>query len=87
LAEVSFWVLPEARGRHIASQALSAMTAWSFTALRLHRIELCHSISNIASCRVAQHAGFTLEGTKRGEGRHTDGWHDMHIHARLDTDG
>lgn len=86
LAEVSYWVLPAARGRRVARRALSALTAWSFATLGLHRVELCHSTSNRASCRVAQHSGFAAEGTKRGEGRHADGWHDMHIHGRLDTD-
>lgn len=86
LAEVSYWVLPEARGRRVAPRALSAVTTWSFTILRLHRVELCHSTVNTASCRVAQYAGFTMEGTKRGEARHTDGWHDMHLHSRLDHD-
>jgi RimJ/RimL family protein N-acetyltransferase len=46
----------------------------------------CHSTANVASCQVAQYAGFAVEGTKRGEGRHVDGWHDMHLHARLDDD-
>jgi RimJ/RimL family protein N-acetyltransferase len=86
LAEVSYWVLPGARGRRIARRALSALTAWSFAALGLHRVELYHSTSNVASCRVALHAGFVAEGTKRGEACHADGWHDMHMHARLDTD-
>jgi RimJ/RimL family protein N-acetyltransferase len=86
LAEVSYWVLPSARGRRIAPRALSAVTAWSFDTLGLHRVELFHSTSNFASCQVALHAGFAAEGTKRGEVRHADGWHDMHIHARLDTD-
>jgi len=86
LAEVSYWVLPAARGRRIAVRALAAVTAWSFETLRLHRVELCHSTANLASCRVARHAGFAAEGTKRAEGRHADGWHDMHLHARLADD-
>jgi RimJ/RimL family protein N-acetyltransferase len=86
LAEVSYWVLPAARGRRVAARALSALTAWSFETLSLHRVELSHSMANAASCRVAQYAGFAAEGTKRGEVRHTDGWHDMHLHARLDGD-
>lgn len=86
LAEVSYWVLPVARGRRVAPRALSALTAWSFATLGLHRMELYHSTSNPASCRVAQQAGFAAEGIKRGEAYHADGWHDMHIHARLDTD-
>jgi RimJ/RimL family protein N-acetyltransferase len=86
LADVSYWVLPGARGRRIAARALSAVTAWSFATLRLHRVELSHSTANVASCRVAQYADFAAEGTKRGEARHADGWHDMHLHARLEND-
>jgi len=87
LAEVSYWMLPEARGRRIAPRALTALTAWSFTTLGLHRVELAHSTANVASCRVARHAGFTAEGTKRSEARHADGWHDMHLHARIASAG
>ncbi len=83
LAEVSYWVLPHARGRRVAGRALDALTRWSFGTLGLHRVEVCHSTANPASCRVAARAGYHLEGTKRGEARHTDGWHDMHLHARL----
>jgi RimJ/RimL family protein N-acetyltransferase len=86
LAAVSYWVLPNARGRRVARRALATLTSWSFETLGLHRLALSHSTANPASCRVAQHAGFPAEGTKRGEGRHTDGWHDMHLHARLRTD-
>lgn len=87
LAEVSYWVLPGARGRRVAPRALAAVAGWCFGTLLLHRVELCHSTANAASCRVARRAGFAVEGTKRGEGRHADGWHDMHLHARLATDG
>ncbi len=85
-ASVSYWVLPAARGRRIAPRALGVLTDWSFGTLGLHRLQLSHSTANAASCRVAQHAGFVAEGTKRGNARHADGWHDMHLHARLCTD-
>ena len=86
LAEVSYWVLPAARGRRVAPRALAAVAAWSFAALGLHRVEALHSTANPASCLVAERAGFVAEGTRRRAARHTDGWHDMHAHARLDTD-
>jgi ribosomal-protein-alanine N-acetyltransferase len=41
---------------------------------------------NPVSCRVAENAGYRLEGTKRAEAMHADGWHDMHLHARLSDD-
>ncbi len=83
LAEVSYWVLPHARGRRTASRALLALTEWSFDTLGLHRIEVLHSTANEPSCRVAMAAGYGLEGTKRSEAKHADGWHDMHLHARI----
>lgn len=83
LAEVSYWVLPEARGRRTATRALQALTGWGFGTLGLHRIEVMHSTRNEASCRVAMAAGYELEGTKRSEAKHEDGWHDMHLHARV----
>ena len=36
--------------------------------------------------RVAAKAGFALEGTLRSAMRHPDGWHDMHLHARVRGD-
>lgn len=86
MASVSYWVVPGARGRRTAPRALLALTEWSFRKLGLHRLALSHSTANAASCRVAQHAGFAAEGTKRSEALHADGWHDMHLHARLSTD-
>jgi [ribosomal protein S5]-alanine N-acetyltransferase len=82
-AECTYWVLPAARGRGVASGATAAMARWAFDELGLHRLELQHSTGNPASCRVAAKAGFALEGTLRSAMLHPDGWHDMHLHARL----
>jgi ribosomal-protein-alanine N-acetyltransferase len=84
--EISYWVLPEARGRRVASRALSTLSAWAFGVLGLHRLEVNHSTRNPASCRVAERAGFAYEGTKRSQALHADGWHDMHAHARIADD-
>ena len=54
-----------------------------FEHVGLHRIELHHATGNAASCRVADKAGYALEGTMRQRTLHADGWHDMHLHARL----
>lgn len=82
IAEVGYWVLPEGRGRGIAGRALTAVTEWLF-AVGLHRLELMHSVHNLPSCRVAEKNGFELEGTRRSALLHPDGWHDMHLHARI----
>jgi len=85
-AEVAYWVVPAARGRGVAVSAVVAMSAWALDELGLHRLELDHSVANTASCRVAQKAGFGCEGTKRSAALHTDGWHDMHLHSRIQAD-
>ena len=86
LAEISYWVLPEARGRGLAAAALGVLTEWAFGVLGLHRIEVLHSTRNEASCRVAQRAGYPYEATLRSNVLHADGWHDMHLHARVAGD-
>jgi RimJ/RimL family protein N-acetyltransferase len=86
IGEAAYWVVPAARGRGVASRALRAVTEWMFVHVGLHRLELLHSTENEASCRVAHKAGYLFEGTMRGQGLHADGWHDMHLHARLRDD-
>ncbi len=83
IAECGYWVLPGARGGGIATSALLALCRWALGDLRLHRLELAHSVANLASCRVASKTGFRLEGTKYAALLHADGWHDMHLHARI----
>ncbi len=82
-AEYVYWVLPAARGAAVALSATRRVAEWAFHDLGLHRLEITHAVANTASCRVAEKAGFPLEGTKRSATLHPDGWHDMHLHARV----
>jgi ribosomal-protein-alanine N-acetyltransferase len=82
-AECAYWIMPDARGDGIATKALSTLTAWAFAEAGFHRLFLVHSTANHASCRVATKAGFAAEGVERSSVLHTDGWHDMHVHARI----
>ncbi|MFJ4524129.1 GNAT family N-acetyltransferase [Streptomyces sp. NPDC088810] len=86
VAEVAYWTVARARGRGVAVRATSTLAHWSFEELGLHRLELMHATANQASCRVAGKSGFALEGTKRSALNHPDGWHDMHLHARVRGD-
>ncbi|MGW0883545.1 GNAT family N-acetyltransferase [Streptomyces sp. NPDC002671] len=85
-AEIVYWVLPEARGAGIVAEATLRLTQWALDDLGLHRLRLCHSVANPASCRVAEKAGYALEGTQRSALLHADGWHDQHLHARVAGD-
>ena len=86
-AEMGYWVAAGARGRGVAATAVRALTDWSFTTLGLARVQLFHAVENPASCRVAEKAGYRLEGTARRSYRYGDGvLHDEHLHGRLATD-
>jgi RimJ/RimL family protein N-acetyltransferase len=85
-AQVAYWVVPQARGCAVAPRAVRALAAYAFDEVGLQRLELEHATGNPASCRVADKAGFRLEGTKRRQALHLDGWHDMHLHALLADD-
>ncbi|WP_084654694.1 GNAT family N-acetyltransferase [Nocardia altamirensis] len=86
-AEVAYWAMPAARGRGVVPRAVEALTAWAFDDAGFHRLELTHSVHNEPSCRVAHKSGFRWEGTKYSSGLHLDGWHDMHLHARISQAG
>ncbi|MER5373801.1 GNAT family protein [Streptomyces sp. NPDC002553] len=89
VANVGYWVLPEARGRQVATRSLRLMASWAFGELGLHRLELGHAVGHEASCRVAERCGFRYEGTLRGamwEAGRRDAWRDVHRHGRLSTD-
>ena len=71
----------------MATAALEAVRDWVFADVGLVRLQLFHAVLNVASCRVAERCGFTLEGVLRsgsvfGDGRR----YDEHLHARLVTD-
>ncbi|MFJ6557620.1 GNAT family N-acetyltransferase [Streptomyces luteogriseus] len=85
-AEVAYWTAPQARGRGVAVRATTALTHWAFDEIGFHRLELLHAVRNEASCRVASRTGFALEGTKRSAVLQPDGWHAMHLHARIRGD-
>ncbi|GIH07559.1 acetyltransferase [Rhizocola hellebori] len=86
VAGCGYWVLPAARGAAVASRALIAVSGWALGEAGFHRVQLAHSTRNHASCRVALKSGFVLEGTKRSDAVHSDGRHDMHLHARIRGD-
>ncbi|MDJ1137764.1 GNAT family N-acetyltransferase [Streptomyces iconiensis] len=83
VAECAYWVLPHARGKAVAPRALATVADWAGGTAGFHRLELAHSTDNSPSCRVAVKSGFALEGTRRDAHLHADGWHDMHVHARI----
>ncbi|MEU6318437.1 GNAT family N-acetyltransferase [Streptomyces sp. NPDC047009] len=89
VARVGYWILPEVRGRGVASRALALTARWALTDLGLNRLELGHALGHEASCRIAERCGFPFEGTLRGamfEAGRKDVFRDVHLHARIASD-
>ena len=86
VAKVAYWTTAAARGQGVATRATTALARWAFEEIGFHRLELLHAVANEASCRVAEKAGFALEGVKRSAAFHQDGWHDMHLHGLVRGD-
>lgn len=63
--EIGYWLRADARGRGTATSALTLIVAWTFEQPGVARVQLRADLENLASCRVAERAGFTREGVLR----------------------
>lgn len=63
-AEAGYWVRADARGRGVTTRALLLAARHAF-ARGAGRVQLRADPQNVASCRVAEKAGFTREGVLR----------------------
>jgi RimJ/RimL family protein N-acetyltransferase len=70
VAQFGYWLAAGARGRGLATCAVTLMTGWLFE-LGAARVFLTIQSENAASAAVACRAGFTYEGTLRAY----DVWH------------
>ena len=84
--EIGYVVAPEARGRGIAGRALGLLTRWGFAELGLARIELRIDPRNAASGRVAERAGYRLDGVLRSVAFKEELRSDIGVWSRLATD-
>jgi RimJ/RimL family protein N-acetyltransferase len=66
-AALGDWLAAGARGRGLATRAVTLMTGWLFE-LGAARVFLTIQSENLASAAVALRAGFTYEGTLRADG-------------------
>jgi RimJ/RimL family protein N-acetyltransferase len=77
-AEVGYWCVPGERGHGVMTDALGAVCRWGFGRLGLQRVTWLAHVGNDASRRVAEKAGFQLEGTLRQylphRGERRDAW-------------
>ena len=63
--EIGYMVAPAARGRGVSARAVELLTRWGFDELGLERLELRIDVMNAASVRIAERAGYRLDGVLR----------------------
>lgn len=63
--EIGYWLRASAVGRGYTTEAVRLLAAFALDALRANRVEISCDAANVASQRVAERAGFTLDGRLR----------------------
>jgi len=83
---IGYWVgAPFARKGYMTA-AVRALIPYSFSALRLHRLEAACIPDNVASIRLLEKTGFKREGYARGYLCINGIWQDHLLYARLKDD-
>lgn len=82
-ATAGYSVVPSARGRGVASAALTALTTFAWTIPALHRIELYIESWNAASVKTAERAGYEREGLLRNHQEIGGRRRDMLLYAAI----
>ncbi|HEX6789237.1 MAG TPA: GNAT family N-acetyltransferase [Gaiellaceae bacterium] len=65
VGEIGYWLRSDARGRGVMTRALVLAARWALGAGGAARVQLRADVENVASRRVAEKAGFQLEGVLR----------------------
>ena len=87
--EIGYWCRTRCQGHGFVTEAAQALTQFAFAQLRARRVEVRMDDTNPRSWRVAERAGFALEGvlrsdslTAQGEPRDTRVYALCHVDAR-----
>ncbi len=71
--EIGYWARKKFEGQGYITEAVIGITHFTFEKLFAERVEIRMDDKNTRSWRVAERAGFTLEGILRHDARATDG--------------
>ena len=86
VGELGCCLVPAARGRGIATEAVVALTDWALATLCLGRVQVFVAPENVAALSLAERAGFRREGVLRSYWEHGDGRVDVIVLARVAGD-
>ena len=82
--EIGYWRRSGEQGRGLVTEAVQALSRMAFEVLQAQRVEIRMDDINTASWKVAERAGFTLEGVLRRDTVAVDGRvRDTRVYARV----
>ncbi len=85
--ELGYLIFDEqARNKGYATEAVSLLARYLFSAKKINRVQLAIVQGNLASRRVAEKAGFQLEGVLRGALFHAGKNHDLELFSLVRPD-
>ena len=87
VAEIGYWLCAPMRGKGIGSIATKLLTQFGFESIGFERIEAVVNVENIASRKLLEKSGYSLEGIMRKKSRKEDGTQiDMGLYAATRQD-
>lgn len=84
VGEIAYIVNPDYWGKGVATEAATMLIDFGFKELKLHRIYATCDPRNVASSRVLEKLGMTMEGKLRENIFIKDGWRDSLIYSILE---
>jgi ribosomal-protein-serine acetyltransferase len=82
--EIGYWLRTRYCGRGLMTEAVGELTRLAFEVLGMERVEILCDDRNVRSGRVAELAGYRLEGVHRRNGRDVCGeLKDTRVYARV----
>jgi RimJ/RimL family protein N-acetyltransferase len=86
VGELGVGVLPAARGRGVATEALRLLAEWALDVLRFRRVQVLVATENVAALRLSERAGFRREGVLRSYWERDGARLDVVVLSRLPGD-
>lgn len=84
IGEIGYVIHPDYWGKGYASEVAKELIRFGFTQFNLHRIYATCDVRNIASAKVLEKCGLTLEGKMREDLLLRDGWRDTYLFSILE---
>ena len=85
--EIGYWGHTRFAGRGLITEGVAALSEYALNYLNASRVFLTTDEMNIASWRLAERAGFELEGTLRNDRRNlSGGFRNTRVYSRVPSD-